>query len=82
MLAAAAGYHGCAVPGLAGHVGEMAGRPGDGRAVGGVMTGRAAVVSHRSRGLLPGPDVFAVPGRPIYPPVTAPQFKIDWWQLA
>jgi hypothetical protein len=26
--------------------------------------------------------VFAVPGRPIYPPVTAPQFKIDWWQLA
>jgi hypothetical protein len=36
----------------------------------------------RGRGLSPGRDVFAVRGRPIYPPVTARQFKIDWWQLA
>ncbi len=52
--------------------------PGTGWAVGGVMTGRADDVSHRSRGLTPGSDVFAVPGRPIYPPVTRPQSKIDW----
>jgi hypothetical protein len=81
MLAATAGYHGCAVPGLAGRVGELAGRLGTGWAVGGVD--RTGSLRRRpDRGLSPGPDVFAVPGRPIYPPVTAAQFKIDWWQLA
>jgi hypothetical protein len=40
------------------------------------------ILSGLDRGLSAAPDVFAVPGRPIYPPVTARQFKIDWWRLA
>ena len=82
MLAGAAGGHGCAVAGPASRVGEPAAVSGTGWAAGGVLAGPAADASHRSCGLSPGLDVFAVPGGPIYPPVTALQFKIDWWQLA
>jgi hypothetical protein len=82
------GHGGCrgrgtaAAPSRAGAPGVPPPVPGTGWATSGVLTGPAADASHRSCGLSPGSDVFAVPGGPIYPPVTAPQFKIDWWQLA
>ena len=79
------GGRGVLFPSIRGHFRRgHAGRPTSGQRAGprGGVPDSQMTLGGRGRGLSPGPDAFAVPGRPIYPPVTARQFKIDWWQLA